>query len=221
MSLKLPICFFYLFSPRIKPIKTAKTLDANAFIYSASPTPSLLPLYTPPPSLSSSPSIFEKGNRVSSFLFSFPPSHSSPTNRPRGTDPFSFPGSLPAGSPSFPHTSLPASSSSSQLYSHSRLPLVFSFPLGETAWICTEQQQYHDGSPQETTKPAAKEKHAKRGSNNNGSHGKRKIGSKSFGLKGWKLELGVVSEEAEAEPDVVDVEANARGPVETKRVLEV
>lgn len=31
----------------------------------------------------------------------------------------------------------------------------------------------------------------------------------------------MVSEEAEAEPDVVDVEANARGPVETKRVLEV
>ncbi|OXG46486.1 hypothetical protein C355_05572 [Cryptococcus neoformans Th84] len=189
----------------------------------ASPTPSLLPLYTPPPSLSSSPSIFEKGNnRLSSLFFSFPASHSSTTNHPRGTDPFSFPRSLPAGSPSFPHTSLPASSSSSQLYSHSRLPLVFSFPLRETTtWICAEQP-YH--SQQKVAAVAATKtklssgKEKQTGGSNNGSHGKRKRGSKSLGLKEWRLQLGVVSEEAEAE---VDVDINGRVPVEMGSVLKV
>ncbi|OWZ33085.1 hypothetical protein C351_05531 [Cryptococcus neoformans c8] len=189
----------------------------------ASPTPSLLPLYTPPPSLSSSPSIFEKGNnRLSSLFFSFPASHSSTTNHPRGTDPFSFPRSLPAGSPSFPHTSLPASSSSSQLYSHSRLPLVFSFPLGETTtWICAEQP-YHSqqkvaaAATAKTKLSSGKEKQT--GGSNNGSHGKRKRGSKSLGLKEWRLQLGVVSEEAEAE---VDVDINGRVPVEMGSVLKV
>ncbi|OXH24790.1 hypothetical protein J008_05591 [Cryptococcus neoformans] len=191
----------------------------------ASPTPSLLPLYTPPPSLSSSPSIFEKGNnRLSSLFFSFPASHSSTTNHPRVTDPFSFPRSLPAGSPSFPHTSLPASSSSSQLYSHSRLPLVFSFPLGETTtWICAEQPYR---SQQKTKLSSGKEKQT--GGSNNGGHGKRKRGSKSLGLKEWRLQLGVVSEEAEAEVGVgvgvgvdVDVDINGRVPMEMGSVLKV
>ncbi|KIR68887.1 hypothetical protein I314_01316 [Cryptococcus bacillisporus CA1873] len=206
--------------------------------YPASPTPSLLPLYTPPPSLSSSPSLFEKGTRLSSFFFSFPPSYSGPSHyhsRGKIDHPFSFPRSLPAGSPSFPHTSPPASSSSSQLsYSHSRLPLVFSFPLGEKttpSWININAGagQYGQHAQLETTKPNATRGKKRHGGY--GGQGRRKRGSKSLALKEWKLELGVVCEEAEAEADDVndaeddvDVEVKAGGgfPMETeRRVIEV
>ncbi|KIR24788.1 hypothetical protein I309_06380 [Cryptococcus deuterogattii LA55] len=209
--------------------------------YPASPTPSLLPLYTPPPSLSSSPSLFEKGTRFSSFFFSFPPSYSSPSHyyaRGKNDHPFSFPRSIPAGSPSFPHTSLPASSSSSQLsYSHSRLPLVFSFPLGEKttpSWININggagQYGQHAQEETTTTKPSTR---GKKHHGSYGGQGKRKRGSKSLALKEWKLELGVVCEEAEAEADDVnniegdiDAEVKTGGgggfPMETeRRVLEV
>ncbi|OWZ32970.1 hypothetical protein C356_05566 [Cryptococcus neoformans c45] len=199
----------------------------------ASPTPSLLPLYTPPSSLSSSPSIFEKGNnRLSSLFLSFPASHSSTTDHPGGTDPFSFPRSLPAGSPSFPHTSLPASSSSSQLYSHSRLPLVFSFPLGETTTRICAEQPYRSQQKVEAaaTKTKLNGKEKQTGGSNNWSHGKRKRGSKSLGLKEWRLQLGVVSEEAEAEAEAeadvdvdvdVGVDINGRVPMEMGSVLKV
>lgn len=56
------------------------------------------------------------------------------------------------------------------------------------------------------------------GGSNNGSHGKRKRGSKSLGLKEWRLQLGVVSEEAEAE---ADVDVNGRVPMEMGSVLKV
>ncbi|KAL0256033.1 hypothetical protein I308_100845 [Cryptococcus tetragattii IND107] len=202
--------------------------------YPASPTPSLLPLYTPPPSLSSSPSLLEKGTRLSSFFFSFPPSYSSLShNYARGKidHPFPFPRSLPAGSPSFPHTSLPASSSSSQLsYSHSRLPLVFSFPLGDKttpSWINAGQYRQHAQLETTTTKPNTR---GKKHHGGYGGQGRRKRGSKSLALKEWKLELGVVCEEAEAEADVNDVEGEGEGEVKAgggfpreaeRRIIEV